>query len=122
MRVTIEFQQLEHTPSLDEKIKQKSQKFEKYFRNEVGLKWRCYVKSGVHHAECTIHGHRETIHAKAHSDNLYKTLDKVCEKLEKQINKSKQKVKNKIHRKQGNVIFFEPEIAWGEFEAEKEAA
>ena len=117
MKVTIEFLHLDHTPSLDERITEKSQKFEKYFEHDTKLKWTCFVKEGVHYAECTLKSSHHNFYAKAKADSLYKTIDLACEKLERQVVKKKEKIKNKLHRKKPVLVINEPDAAWGDFES-----
>lgn len=117
MKVTIEFLHLDHTDSLDERITEKSEKFSKFFDREPSLSWTCFVKEGVHYAECTLRHSNVAYFAKAKADSLYKTIDMVCDKLEKQVVKKKEKVKNKIHRKRPQLVILEPDAAWGDFEA-----
>lgn len=117
MKLTIEFLHLEHTESLDQRIKEKSEKINKYFDGNSHLKWNCYVKDGQHHAELHINCSHNNFHAKAHSDNLYKSLDIVVDRLEKQISKKKSKVKNKLHRSKGEkAVILDPEQAWLDYE------
>lgn len=111
MKITISFLHLEHTQALDERIREKSLKLAKYFNDKGTMKWNCYVKSGLHYAEVTYHAQSFEYHAKAHSDSLYKTIDIVLEKIEKQVIKKKEKF-NKIHRDQDDLVVLDPESAW----------
>lgn len=117
MKVTIEFLHLDHTESLDQRITEKSEKFTKYFDRETNLKWTCSVKEGIHYAECVLKCGTVTYFAKGKADNLYKTIDLVCDKIEKQLVKKKEKTKNKLHRKRPHLVILEPDAAWGDFEA-----
>lgn len=111
MKITISFLHLEHTQALDERIREKSLKLAKYFNDKGTMKWNCYVKNGVHYAEVTYHAQSFEYHAKGHSDSLYKTIDIVLEKIEKQVIKKKEKF-NKIHRDQDELVVLDPEAAW----------
>ncbi len=112
MKITISFLHLEHTQALDERIREKSLKLAKYFQDKGTMKWNCFVKNGEHFAEVSYHAQSFEYHAKAHSDSLYKTIDIVLEKLEKQIAKKKEKF-NKMHRSnKEELIVLDPEVAW----------
>ncbi len=111
MKITISFLHLEHTQSLDERIREKSEKLAKYCEDKGTMKWHCFVKNGVHYAEATYHNQKFEYHAKASSDSLYKTIDLVIDKLEKQISKKKDKY-NKIHREKTELVVLDPETAW----------
>ena len=99
MKLTISFTNLEHTPSLDERIQEKSQKLDKYLEKSSHMKWSCYVKdNGHHYAEVDVVCAHFEYHATAGTDSLYKSIDKVISKLEKQMAKRKDKLKNKSKR------------------------
>lgn len=120
MKITISFKQLDHTPSLDDMIRKKSEKIAKYLNGKTELKWTCFVKNQVHFAEITLLGPDVYYNATASSDNLYKSLDLAVEKIEKQISKKKDKLKNKIHRRRDSLQCLEPENAWTDYDEETE--
>lgn len=99
MNVKISFKKIEHTESLDQQIHWKSEKFEKYFDGNIELHWTCYAKGEDHIADVKLLGPSFTYHACGKSNSLYKSLDIVVHKLEKQIIRKKDKWKNNIHQK-----------------------
>ncbi len=100
MKIISSFKHLEHTPSLDEKIEAKSQKLKKFFEGNFEVHWTCYVREDSQHcADIKILGPSFEYHAGAHSESLYKSLDLVLTKVEKQIHKKKTKWKNHISHK-----------------------
>lgn len=111
MNITISFKNLEHTESLDERIKEKTSKLEKLFNGRVDIKWTCWVKEGGHHAEVKINGPHFNYHASAVSDSLYKTIDLALNKTQKQITKKKERWKNQIHDSK-ELEIMDPESAW----------
>lgn len=118
MKITISFLHLEHTPSLDERIHEKSQKLNKYLGGKSHLKWSCSVKDGKHAAEVTLIGPHFEYRASAATDNLYKTIDVVMEKIEKQLSKRKDKMRNsRIHKVEAPVVL-DIESAWTDYDEE----
>lgn len=97
MKLKISFKHLEHTPALDERIREKSEKFEKYFQGSTNVQWFCWVHNNEHWAEIKVNGPKFTFFAKASADNMYKSLDLVVEKMERQIDKQKEQMRNKLH-------------------------
>jgi len=98
MKIQSIFRQLEHTPALDQRIKEKSSKLNKYFDGNLSLVWTCYLQEDDQHcSELLVKGPGFDFHAKAISNNLYKTFDKVISKIEKQLVKKKSKLRNKVH-------------------------
>ncbi len=119
MKITVSFQHLEHTPSLDERIQEKSQKLKKYMEGKIHIKWNCYVEDHLHFAEIELLGPKCSFHASAHSDSLYKSMDLVVAKLEKQLDKKHAKLKNKLHRSKGEKpVILDYESAWDEYDEE----
>ncbi|MDA9793037.1 ribosome-associated translation inhibitor RaiA [Bacteriovoracaceae bacterium] len=99
MNVTISFKHLEHTESLDEKIKGKSKKFKKYFEGNFEVQWTCYVDEHEQVAEIKLNGPSFLYHSTGKSDSLYKALDLATSKMEAQLRKKKDQWKDKIHHK-----------------------
>ncbi len=97
MNLKITFKHLDHTPALDERITEKSEKFKKYFQGNLNVHWFCWVQDGEHMAEVKIHGPKFDFFAKASADNMYKALDLVVDKMERQIEKQKDIKRNKMH-------------------------
>lgn len=100
MKIVSTFKHMDHTPALDEKIEAKTQKLKKYFEGNFEVQWTCSVKEdGKHAAEVKVVGPSFEYHATAASDSLYKSLDQVIQKVERQVHKKKDKWKNHISRK-----------------------
>jgi putative sigma-54 modulation protein len=97
MKLKISFKHLDHTPALDQRIKEKSEKFEKYFQGNTSIQWFCWVHNDEHWAEIKVHGPKFNFFAKACADNMYKSFDLVVEKMERQIEKQKDILRNKLH-------------------------
>lgn len=98
MKLKISFKHLEHTPALDHRIAEKSEHFEKYFQGNISVHWTCWVHNDEHWAEVKVHGPKFDFFAKASADNMYKSLDLVVEKVEKQFAKQKDLKRNKLHK------------------------
>lgn len=102
MNVTISFKHLEHTPALDERIREKSEKLDKFFGGNLEVKWVCWVDE--HHqqwAEIVLHGPHFECFARAGADTLYKAMDKVVQKAERQVGKHKARRRNRVHGVEG---------------------
>ena len=97
MKLKITFKHLDHTPALDERIREKSEKFEKYFQGNTTVQWFCWVHNDEHWAEIKVHGPKFDFFAKAYADNMYKSLDLVVDKMERQVEKQKDQKRNKMH-------------------------
>jgi putative sigma-54 modulation protein len=87
MNLNITFRHMEHTPALDLMIREKSEKFTRWFGSQSDIQWTCWMDGIDHCSEVTISSGPEKYFAKAHSDDLYKTFDLVIHKIQNQINK-----------------------------------
>jgi putative sigma-54 modulation protein len=97
MKLTISFKHLDHTPALDQRIQEKTEKLTKYFEGNIGVQWVCWVRHEKHYAEIQLHGPGFDFFAKASADNMYKALDLVIEKMERQLEKQKTMRRNRLH-------------------------
>lgn len=117
MKIVSTFKHLEHTPALDQKIEEKSQKFKKFFDGNFEVIWTCSVQDDTKHlAEIKLLGPGFDFFASAHSDTLYKSLDLAVSKMEKQLHKKKQIRRDKIHHKHAPTVKdqFVAESEWDE--------
>ncbi len=89
MNLKISCKHMNHSPVFDQHIREKSEKFEKYFQGNLNVQWFFWVENGVHWSELKIHGPKFDFFAKGSADNMYKALDCTMEKMEKQIDKQK---------------------------------
>lgn len=85
MNIHITFRHMEHTPALDQMIREKSEKFIKWFGNQATVRWTCWIEGVDHCAEAEVHAGHQEYFAKAHADDLYKTFDLVIHKIQNQI-------------------------------------
>ena len=85
MNINITFRHMEHTPALDTMIREKSEKFTKWFGANTDVRWTCWKEGDDHFAEVTVLAGRDEYFAKAHADVLYKTFDLILHKIQNQI-------------------------------------
>ncbi|EQC51675.1 HPF/RaiA family ribosome-associated protein [Bacteriovorax sp. DB6_IX] len=85
MNCTITFRNLDHTEALDNKIRSKSEKLTRVLGPEASMKWVCWVEKNQQIAEVFVTNKADTFIAKAESDDLYKTMDLVLDKISNQI-------------------------------------
>ncbi len=99
MKITISFKHLNHTEALDQRIKEKTKKLQKFFQGNVEVHWTCYVDDTNHIADVKLLGPNFEYFACAKSNSLYKTIDMAVSKIEKQVSKKKERWKDHIHHK-----------------------
>lgn len=98
MKVTISYKQLESSEAIDAKIREKTEKIEKYFEGDnINVKWTCSVDAGQFSSEAEVTGHRgPPLFASATTDNLYKTFDDVIQKISRQARKKLTRDNHKV--------------------------
>ena len=99
MKIQITGRHLEVTPTLKEFIKTRLQKIEKYSFKITEALVVLDVEKYRHHAEITLFLNGLTFLAEDETEEMYATIDKVADKLEKQVKKHKEKVTH--HRDKG---------------------
>jgi putative sigma-54 modulation protein len=85
MSINITFRHMEHTPALDQMIREKSEKFTKWFGPRTDVKWICWTEGSDQCSEVVVHSGTQEYFAKAHADDLYKTFDMVVHKIQNQM-------------------------------------
>jgi putative sigma-54 modulation protein len=85
VNVNIIFRHMEHTPALDQIIHEKSAKLTKWLGSSLDIKWICWIEGTDHCAEVKIKNAHEEFFAKASTDDLYKTIDLVIQKIHNQL-------------------------------------
>ena len=99
MNLQINFQHMDSTEALKEKIQSKADKLKKFFNGRFDVSWTVSVDKSGHHSNVTILCGGLSVNAQSTKDDLYKTFDDVIHKLEKQLLKHKSQLKDKIHHK-----------------------
>ena len=118
MKVTISFKNINHTRSLDGKIKEKSEKLGKFLEGKTNLKWSCHFDDGHYYTEVSLIGPKFEYHSHSSADNIYKSMELAYQKIQKQLQKRKEKWRNKLHTRNKNVTILDPEQAWADLEDE----
>ena len=85
MNVEITLRHLEHTPAIDEKIKSKLQKVAKRLGDDASFHWTAWVEGDQHYSSLQAKSKKHDYFVKAHTDDMYKTMDEVISKIENQI-------------------------------------
>lgn len=99
MEVKISYRQLEPQPQVEERITNKAQKLKKFFNGKMHVEWTCIKEGETHQSDVVVRGDHFEVFASAQNLNLFKSIDDVTDKLEKQILKKNELLKDKIHRK-----------------------
>ena len=98
MNISITFRQMETTDSVKGYATDKVAKLQKFLRQPMTGKVALSCRDGGrnHVAEVEIHAGGDHFHAHEQSEDMYATIDKVVDKLERQITSAKEAA---THRK-----------------------
>ena len=98
MKVTVMSKNIEITPALRAMIEKKISKLDKYFEKEVDAKVTISVQKSRHIVEVTIPFSGIMLRAEEATEDMYKSIDMVEEKLVRQIRKQKTKLSRKYNQ------------------------
>ncbi|CAM2753741.1 ribosome-associated translation inhibitor RaiA [Hathewaya histolytica] len=103
MKVKFTGKNIEITEALKEVISNKLLKLDKYFKQEVEAHSVLSVQKELHNFELTIPFKGGILRAEEESEDMYKSVDLVLDKIERQIRKQKTKLQRKL---QGESLAF----------------
>ena len=107
MKVTVVTKNIELTPALKDMVEKKVSKLDKYFESDVNAKATLSVQKNRHRIEVAIPFNGILLRAEEMTEDMYKSIDKVEEKLERQIRKQR----TKLARKHNNSLKFSELVA-----------
>lgn len=97
MKVDFTFKRSKKSEHVEQYAKQKCEKLVKYELKPRRAEFIISAQRGQPQVEMIIHGESKPLVAKASGKNLYKAIDNVISKIDRQLGKTKQKVQN--HKK-----------------------
>jgi putative sigma-54 modulation protein len=101
MHTSVTFKNLDPSDALRDYASEKLDRFDKYLDNPAEANVVLTVEKHRHIAEINVAGDRLTINGKEETGDMYTSIDKVLDKLEKQIKKGKQKVRKRRDASRG---------------------
>lgn len=107
MQLAVTFRNIESREALREYLQEKLSKLKKYLDFPIEANVVLAVEKHRHIAEVTLVANRLTINAQEETEDMFAAIDRVTEKLERQI----LKYKDKIKRYKTNPAHF-PEMSW----------
>ena len=98
MKTIISGRNLDVTDALRETIQSKLKKLDRFFHKELEVQVTLSVEKNRHIMEVTIPFNGSILRAEESTDDMYKSIDGVVDKLIRQIRKQKSKLQNRINR------------------------
>lgn len=97
MKIKLVGKNVEITEGLRESVNKKLSKLDKFFKEEVNANVLLEVQKGSHKVEVTIPFNGGILRSEETNDDMYKSIDLIIDKLERQIRKQKTKLQRKLH-------------------------
>ncbi len=97
MNISITFRQMDATDAVKGYATEKVSKLQKFLRQPLHGQVTLSCQKTVHMAEVDLHSGGQHYHAHESSEDMYGSIDKVIDKLERQIRDG-----NTTHRKKGS--------------------
>jgi len=95
MKINVISKNIQVTPALKEMVEKKISKLEKYFEPNIEARATLTVQKNSHKVEVTIPFNGVILRVEESTDDMYKSIDLVEEKLQRQIRKQKTKLSRK---------------------------
>lgn len=95
MKIVVLAKNMKLTPSLKEAVEKKLSKLEKFFSPEVEVKATLSVQKGQHKIEVTIPFNGVFLRCEEVTEDMYKSIDMIEDKIERQIRKQKTKLQRR---------------------------
>jgi putative sigma-54 modulation protein len=96
MNISITFRQMEATDAVKGYATEKVAKLQKFLRQPLHGQVTLSCQKTLHMAEVDMHAGSDHFHAHETSEDMYASIDKVIDKLERQIRET-----HSIHKKKG---------------------
>ncbi len=117
MKHQISFKHMAHNKiNYEEIIKAETDKIQKYLDSDSQIKWTCSKDGNFFKIELQLFALKFKRYASARSDTFEKTCEMAVVKLVKQLRKKKDRMTNKLHRKQFELVILDPENAWIDYD------
>ncbi len=110
MQLSITGHHLDVTDALKTYVTTKLQKLEKHFDNITNVHVVLSVEKLDQRAEATLHMSGAEVFADAHSDDLYAAIDRLSDKLDRQILKHKDKLRDHHRGSKGSEMNTEDNV------------
>ena len=95
MKTTIVSRKIELTDVMEAYINKKLAKLDKFFGDEADAKITITVEKERQKIEATIHSHNTIFRVEEVTDDMYKTMDKIIDAIERKIRKHKTKLEKR---------------------------
>lgn len=101
MQITVKSKNMALTEALKEYAKKKLSRIQKYFDNILYADVMLCTERNFHVVEVTVHANGFTLRGEERTEDMYSSIDKVIDKLERQTQKHKEKLQERHRLREG---------------------
>lgn len=95
MQISMTFRHMDPTDAMKETMEEKLARVKKYFHGPVEAHVVLSVERYLHACDVTINSGGQVYKGREESDDMYTSIDRVIDKLERQIDKTKGRIQAK---------------------------
>jgi putative sigma-54 modulation protein len=95
MRLKLSGKQVNITDGIRNHASDRSEKFNKFLKGRFNVSWVFQLEGSWHNATVVISGKNFVHRAEGRTTNLYSSIDMACQKIERQLVKTKERVKDR---------------------------
>ena len=101
MNIAITFRQLEASEAVKQYASEKVSKLQKFLRKPLSAQVTLSLDKLTHIADIHVHAGSEHFHGREESEDMYASIDRVIDKLDRQIRGSKGMLQTKMRGTEG---------------------
>jgi putative sigma-54 modulation protein len=94
MQINLTGHHMDITPAIRLFVEEKFEKLERHFDHITNIHVILTIEKGRQKAEANIHVNKGNLFAEAQSEDMYAAIDKLIDKLDRQVIKHKEKLSN----------------------------
>ena len=98
MQINLTGHHVDITDSLRNYVEEKMERVERHFDKVTNTHVILSVENVRHKAEATVHMSGNNVFAESTEDDMYKAIDSLVDKLDRQVKKHKEKITNHHHK------------------------
>jgi putative sigma-54 modulation protein len=98
MNLNLAFKQMGPSDAIKFYVREKSERLKAYFKGHITVNWNFAVTKEGHSAHCHLLGDHMDYFGEEVSEDLHVSIDRVIDKIERQLRKHKEIVRDHLHK------------------------
>ncbi len=98
MNLNVAFKQMGPSDAIKFYVREKCERLENYFKGKINVSWNFAVTKEGHSAHCHLVGDHMDYFGEEVTHDLHLSIDRVIDKIERQLRKHKEIVRDHLHK------------------------